>query len=330
MKKPSARTLALAATGTAALLSSIMLSSTASAQAWPQKAVRVIIPFTAGSGTDVVFRAVSEQISKQIGQPVVVENRAGAGGTIGSAAVAKSDPDGYTFLVNSSSHTVNPWTYPNLPFDTQKDLSAVAPLASLPNVLVIAPSKNIKTVKDLVAQAKAKPGSLNYASAGAGSATHLNIEKFRLGAGFEGQHIPFKGTPEALTEVMTGRVDIYFSPVVSALNQIRDGKLVALAVGTARRSSVLPEVPTTIEAGVPNSEYNFWVGMFAPSKTPREVINRMAQETARALAAADVRDRLSKLGAEPFALSPEQFDKYVADEIRANEALIKAANIKVQ
>jgi tripartite-type tricarboxylate transporter receptor subunit TctC len=311
-------------------LAAVLASGGAAAQSWPAKPIRVIIPFTAGSGTDVVFRSMSEQLAKQLGQPVVVENRTGAGGTIGSGLVAKADPDGYTFLVNSSSHTVNPSTYPNLPYDTLKDFASVIPLASLPNVLVISPAKNVRTVRDLVAQAKAKPGSLNYASAGAGSATHLNIEKFRLGAGIDGQHIPFKGTPEAMTEVMTGRVDIYFAPVVAAINNIREGKLVALAVGTAKRSSVLPDVPTTIEAGVPNSDYNFWVGMFAPAKTPRDIVNRMHAESARVLASVEVSERLAKLGAEPFPLTPEAFDKYVADEIKSNEALVRAANIKVQ
>lgn len=302
----------------------------AAQQQWPVKPIRVVIPFTGGSGTDVVARSVTDTLSKQLGQPVVVENRAGAGGTIGTAFVAKAEPDGYTVLVNSSSHTVNPWTYSGLPFDTLKDFVAVTPLASLPNVLVVAPSQGIRSVRDLVAMAKAKPGALNYASAGAGSATHLNIEKFRLRAGIEGTHIPFKGTPEALTEIMTGRVDVYFSPVVSAISQIRDGKLTALAVGTARRSSVLPDVPTTIEAGVPDSDYNFWVGMFVPARTPRDIVQRLYQETAKALAAPDVRDRLAKLGAEPMTLSPEQFDRYVADETRSNEALVRAAGVKGQ
>lgn len=317
-----------------AIAIAIALGFTASAataqQQWPVKPIRVVIPFTAGSGTDVVARSVTDTLSKNLGQPVVVENRAGAGGTIGTAVVAKADPDGYTVLINSSSHTVNPWTYSGLSFDAVRDFSAVTPLGSLPNVLVVAPSKGIKSVKDLITMAKAKPGSLNYASAGAGSATHLNIEKFRLQAGIEGTHVPFKGTPEALTEVMTGRVDIYFSPVVSALNQIREGRLVALAVGTAKRSSVLPDVPTTIEAGVPNSEYNFWVGMFVPSKTPRDIVQRLYQETQKALNSPDVKDRLAKLGAEPMPLSPDQFDKYVVDETKVNEGLVKAAGVKGQ
>ncbi|MCU0898596.1 MAG: tripartite tricarboxylate transporter substrate-binding protein, partial [Burkholderiales bacterium] len=238
------------------------------------------------------------------------------------------DPDGYTILVQSSSHTVNPFTFQTLPYDTQKEFSGVTPLAVLPNVLIISPTKGIKSVQELVAAAKAKPGSINYASAGSGSATHLNAEKFRLGAGFDGVHVPFKGSPEAITEVMTGRVDYYFSPVVSALPQIKDGKLLALAVGSPTRSSVLPDVPTTVEAGVPNSEYTFWVGMLVPAKTPREIVKKLHDEVQKAIASPEVKERFAKLGAEPMPMSPEQFDAFIRDEMVANEKLIKAAGIK--
>lgn len=234
--------------------------------AWPNKSLRVVVPFTPGSGTDAVARIVTERLGVQLGQTFVVENRPGAGGTIGMAVVSKANPDGYTILVHSSSYTVTPTTYPNAPYDTLRDFSGITPLANLPNVLVIAPSKGIRSVKDLVAAAKAKPGSLTYASAGAGSATQLNAERFRLGAGFEGVHVPFKGTPEALTEVITGRVDIYFCPVISVLQFLKEGRVVGLAVGSSRRSSVLPDLPTTLEAGIPNSDYNFWVGMAVPRK----------------------------------------------------------------
>ena len=298
------------------------------AQAWPAKPIKVIVPFTPGSGTDIIARTVSERLSPQLGQPIVIENRPGAGGTIGAAVVAKSGPDGYTLFVHSSSYTVTPSTYRDLPYDTLRDLTGVVPLALLPNVLVMAPSKCIRSVKELVAAAKAKPGSLNSASVGIGSATHLNAERFRLGAGIETVNVPFKGSPEALTEIVTGRVDFYFCPVNAVLPLLKDGKLVALAVGSTRRSLALPDLPTTLETGVPNSDYNFWVGMFAPAKTPREVVNHLYLETAKALRAADVREKMARLGAEPMDYNPEQFNAYLREEIAANAALVKAAGIK--
>jgi tripartite-type tricarboxylate transporter receptor subunit TctC len=305
-----------------------LCQAAAQAQAWPAKPIRIIVPFTPGSGTAIIARTVTERLSPQIAQPIVVENRPGAGGTIGAAVVARSEPDGYTLFVHSSSYTVTPSTYKDLPYDTLRDLTGVIPLALLPNVLVMAPSKGIRSVKELVAAAKARPGSLNSASVGVGSATHLNAERFRLGAGIETVNIPFKGSPEALTEIVTGRVDFYFCPVNAVLALLKDGKLVALAVGSTKRSLALPELPTTLEAGVPNSDYNFWVGMFAPAKTPREVVNRLYQETAKALRAPDVRAKLAGLGAEPMEYTLEKFNAYLREEIAANAALVKAAGIK--
>jgi tripartite-type tricarboxylate transporter receptor subunit TctC len=300
------------------------------AQSWPAKSVRIVVPFTPGSGTDIMARLVSEKLNSQLGQPVVVENRPGAGGTIGAGLVAKAEPDGYTILVHSSSYTVTPSTYKDLQYDTLRDLTGVAPLGLLPNVLVIAPSKGIRSVKELVAAAKAKPGSMNSASVGIGSATHLNAERFRLGAGIEVVNVPFKGTPEALTEVITGRVDYYFCPVNAVLPFLKDGKVVALAVGSSKRSLALPDLPTTLEAGVANSDYNFWVGMFAPAKTPGDTVNRLYRETLKALGLPDVREKLSRLGAEPMDYNPEQFNAYLRAEIASNAALVKAAGIKAQ
>jgi tripartite-type tricarboxylate transporter receptor subunit TctC len=302
----------------------------AQAQAWPAKTIRIIVPFTPGSGTDIMARTVSDKLTAQLGQAVVVENRPGAGGTIGAGLVAKAEPDGHTVLVHSSSYTVTPSTYRNLPYDTLRDLTGVVPLGLLPNVLVIAPSKNIRSVRELVAAAKAKPGSLNSASVGIGSATHLNAERFRLGAGIDVVNVPFKGTPEALTEVMTGRVDYYFCPVNAAIPFLKDAKVLALAVGSSKRSLALPELPTTLEAGVANSDYNFWVGMFAPAKVPRDAVNRLHRETVRSLHSPDVREKLARLGAEPMDYSPEQFNAYIREEIAANAALVKAAGIKVE
>jgi tripartite-type tricarboxylate transporter receptor subunit TctC len=304
--------------------------ASALAQGWPTKPLRVIVPFTPGSATDIMARTVSEKLSSQLGQSVVVENRPGAGGTIGEAIVAKADPDGHTLLVHSSSYTVTPSTYQNLPFDTLRDLTGVTPLGLLPNVLVISPSKGIRSVTELIAAAKAKPGALNAATIGVGSATHLNAERFRLGAGIDVVAIPFKGTPEALTEVMTGRVDYYFCPVNAALPFLKDGKLLGLAVGSTKRSVALPDLKTTLEEGIPNSDYNFWVGMFAPSKTPREVIARLYGETVKALHASDVLEKLARLGAEPMEYDPDQFNAYIRNEIAANAVLVKAAGIKAQ
>ena len=300
------------------------------ARSYPTRPVRLIVPFTAGSTTDIIARAVSDRLSANLAQNIIVDNRSGAGGSIGAAVVAHANPDGHTLLVHSSSHTVNPAMYAKLPYDTLRDFAGVTPLASLPNVLVISPSKGLRSVKELIAAAKAKPGSVNYASAGAGSATHLNAEKFRFRAGFEGTHVPFKGSPDALVEVITGRVDFYFCPVAPALPFIKEGKLIALAVGSPKRSSVLPDVPTTAEAGAPGSEYNFWIGMLAPGKTPRSIVARLYHEAQNALSSPEVKKRFADLGADPMAMTPGEFDAYIRQEIAANIELAKAAGLKAQ
>src|SRR5216684_3210578 len=239
-------------------------ASVAHAQTYPDKPIHVIVPFSPGSATDVTARAVGQAMSKKLGQAVVIDNRPGAGGTIGAAQVARSAPDGYTLLVHSSGHTVNPSIFANLGYDTQKDLVGISMLAELPNVLVVPPSRGWKSAPDLVKAAKDAPGKLSYGSSGAGSGTHMNAEKFRLRAGFDAVHVPYKGPPEALTDIMGGRIDFMFAPIVSAISLIKDGRVVAIAVGSAKRSSVLPDVPTTEEAGYPDSAYRFWVGMLAP------------------------------------------------------------------
>ena len=312
------------------LLAPIALcAANAQAQTWPTKSLRVVVPFTAASATDVTARIVVERLSSQLGHTFVVENRPGAGGTIGVGVVAKAEPDGYSILVHSSSFTVTPSTYPDTPYNTLRDFAGITPLANLPNVLVIAPSRGIRSVKELVAAAKAKPGTLTYASAGAGSATQLNAERFRLGAGFEALHVPFKGTPEALTDILTGRVDYYFCPVISVLQFIKDGKLLALAAGSTKRSSALPDVQTTLEAGIPNSDYNFWVGMMVPAKTPRDIVTKLYQNTRNALQSPELKERMAKIGAEPMLMTPQEFDAYIKKEIGTNAALVKAAGIKV-
>jgi tripartite-type tricarboxylate transporter receptor subunit TctC len=298
-------------------------------QAYPNKPIRVIVPFAAGSTTDIIARAITDKMSQSLGQPIVVDNRGGASGTIGQAAVASAAPDGYTIMIHSSSHTVSPSTFAKLPFDTTTDFAGITPISSTPNVLVIAPSKNIKTLPALLAYAKANPGKMNFASAGQGSATHLNAEKFKMAAKIDAVNIPFKGSAEAVSEVLSGRVDYYFSPIAPVIGQIRGGTLLALAVGSPRRASALPDVPTTTEAGVPDSEFNFWIGMMAPAKTPRDIVNRLHDEVVKALANPDVKERFLGLGADAWTLSPEQFDAYIKEEIKTNAVLVKAAGLQV-
>jgi tripartite-type tricarboxylate transporter receptor subunit TctC len=297
---------------------------------FPDKPIRIIVPFTAGSGTDIVARTIAEPMSRSLGQPILIENRPGAGGTLGAGLVAKSAPDGYTLLVHSAGHVANSSIYSQLPYDTLKDFAGVTPLASLPNVLIVAPSKGFKTVGDLVKKARANPGTMNYGSAGNGSATHMNAEIFRLSAKFDAQHVPYKGTPEAMTEVATGRIDFFFAPLSSALPLIKDGRLQALAVGTAQRSPLLPDVPTTVEAGYPNSDYVFWVAMLAPAATPRPIIDRLNAEALKALASPEIKEKLALLGAEPMPMSPAAFDAFLKTETARMAQVVKSAGIKVQ
>jgi len=296
---------------------------------YPNKPIRVIVPFAAGSTTDIIARAIADKMGQSMGQQLVIENKGGASGTIGQAQVATAAPDGYTIMIHSSSHTVSPHTFAKLSFDTLADFTPITPISSTPNVLVIAPSKNIKTLQELLASARANPGKMNFASAGQGSATHLNAEKFKLAANIEAQNIPFKGSAEAVTEVMAGRVDYYFSPIAPVIGQIRNGALVPLAVGSPRRAAALPAVPTTAEAGVPGSEFNFWIGMFAPAKTPAPIVNRLQDEVVKALATPEVKERLLALGADAWTLEPAAFDAYIREEIKSNATLVKAAGLEV-
>ena len=298
--------------------------------AYPSKSIRFLVPFTAGSGTDLIARTVADTMGKSMGQPIIIENKPGAGGTIAAGQVAKGEPDGYTVLVHSSGHALNPAIYSAMGYDTLKDLTGITPLAALPNVLVVNPAKGWKSVADLVAAAKAKPGQLNYASAGVGSATHLNAEKFRLQAGIEALHVPYKGTPEAMTNVIGGSNDWFFAPLASALPLVKDGKLQALAVSTPARSPALPQVPTTVEAGVAGSDYTFWVGMIVASNTPAPVVKRLHEEALKALATPEVKERMNKLGADPFPMSVEAFNVFIKTEVDAAARIAKVANLKGQ
>jgi tripartite-type tricarboxylate transporter receptor subunit TctC len=302
----------------------------ARAETWPTKSLRAIVPVGAGSTTDIVPRIVFEQLSAQLHQSIVVENRVGAGGTIGSTFVAKAEPDGYTILAHGSALTISPALYPNLAFDPARDLVPVIPLGVTPNVLVVSPERGWKTVGDLIAAGKAKPGALNFSSVGVGSATHLSAELFRRSAGVDAVHVPFKGGAEALTEVIADRIDFFFGPVGLVLPYIKDGKLRALVVNGVNRSSALPDVPTTLESGIANAEYPIWFGLFLPAKTPGEIVATLHSETLKALQSPTVRERLAELGIDPMAMSPTEFAAYVQGEIARNADLVKAAGLKAQ
>jgi tripartite-type tricarboxylate transporter receptor subunit TctC len=308
----------------AALLMSIVCGA-AFAQQWPSRTVRIVTTLAAGSATDILARTLADRLGAALGQTVIVENRPGASTMLGAGVVAKAEPDGHTLLVTSSAHTVAPFVLTNLGFDPARDLLAVTPIATLPTLLVVPASKGYNTVHDLVAAAKARPGSVNYASAAA--STQLNAERFRRSARFEAVHIPFKGAAEALNEVIAGRVDFYFSPLGPALPHIRDGKLRALAVGGPKRTSIFPDLPTTIEAGYPDSDYNFWVALFVPARTPRDIVSRLHKESVAAIQAPEVRERFARLGAEALTTTPEQFEAYLRDELRSNAVLVKEAGI---
>ena len=308
---------------------SLALSITsAEAQTWPTKPLRAVVPVAVGSTTDIIPRIVLEQLSSQLGQSIIVENRAGAGATIGAGFVAKADPDGYTMLAHGSAHTISPSLYSKLNYHPARDFAAVIPLGITPSVLVVPPARGWKTVGDFVAAAKAKPGALNFSSVGIGTATHLSAERFRVSAGVDAVHVPFKGGAEAMSEVMAGRIDFFFAPIGLALPHIREGKLTPLVVNSAQRAAALPDVPTTLEAGFADAEYPIWFGLFLPAKTPRDIVDKLHRETAKALQTPKVRDRLSAMGVDPMVMTPSEFDAYVEREIAVNAALVKAAGIR--
>ena len=298
--------------------------------AYPTKPVRLIIAFTPGSSTDIVGRAVAAKLQEFWGQPVIAENRVGAGGSIGSAVVVKSAPDGYTLLANSSAHVANPGIYANLPYDTLKDFTNLAPLAGGPNVLIVGQESGWKTFADFIAAAKAKPGQLNFSSAGIGSGTHFNLEKLKLMAGITVTHVPYKGTPEAIADTIAGRVCCYFAPINAALPHVKGGRAVALAVSSAKRSSLLPNVPTIAESGVPKFDYTLWIGLWGPPGMPADVADRINKDVNRALASSDLNDRLVSLGTLPMSMSSAEFTQFVRAEVEDTARVLKAAGIKPQ
>src|SRR5512134_1868961 len=293
------------------------------AQNYPTKPVRLIIAFTPGSSTDIVGRAVAAKLQEMGGQPVVAENRTGAGGSIGSAAVLREAPDGYTLLANSSAHVANPSIYKTLPYDTLKDFANIAPLAGGPNVLIVSPQTGWKSFADFVAAAKAKPGQLNFSSAGVGSGTHFNLEKLKLMAGIDVQHVPYKGTPEAIGDTIANRVCCYWAPLNAALPHVNGGKAVALAVSSAQRSPLLPNVPSVAEQGYAGFDYTLWVGLWGPAKMPADVAAKINKDVNAALASADLRDRLTKLGTVPGNLTIAQFTDFVRKEIEETKTILQ-------
>ena len=298
----------------------------ARANDWPTKPIRIVVPFTAGSAVDLVARAVFDQVSKQVGQPGVVENRPAGGGAIAINAVKSAEHDGHTILAHSNSLITTP-AIQAMAWDPPRDFSGITPLGNVPLVLVISPDKNIKTLKELVDAAKARPGALNYAAAGIGSPPHLTMERFRIAAGFTGQLVPFRGAPEALTEIMGGRVDMYFCPLTPAMQLIQDRKLVALAVSSAKRASALPDVPTTIEAGFPNSDFEFWIGAVVTKQTPRAIVDRIHAETIKAIQNPVTTERFSKMGVDTLIESTAAFDARIARETPVAVELAKAAGL---
>jgi len=317
-----------ALTALAGMLATAIGAASSHAQDWPMRQpIRVLVALTPGSAIDLVSRLVFEQVSKQIGQTIVIENRSGASQTLAAAAVAKADPDGYTILAAGSALAVVPSTMTNLSVDVQSDLTAVALLANVPLVMVVNPDRGYKTVHDFVAAAKAKPGAFTYGSGGRGDSTHLAAERFRLAAGFQGLYVPFRGAPEVLTEVMAGRLDFYMSPVAPAMSSIEGGKLQALAVASSARGVTLPQVPTTTEAGFANSDYEFWVGAFAPAATPRAIVDRLNREVLKALETQSVRDRLKSMGGLPIPMTAQAFADQFKREIGVNAGLVKAAGL---
>jgi tripartite-type tricarboxylate transporter receptor subunit TctC len=306
------------------------LARPAWAAGYPERLIRLIVPFAAGGPVDVMARLVAQNLSAKFGQSVIVENRPGAGGTIGANMVAKSPSDGYTVLAYGAMASANA-LYKKLPFDVLNDFIPVIALGQQPLVVIAPPARGWKTLGDLIAAAKARPDALNYSSAGVGSASHFGAERIRASAGFEAQHIPFKGAAEAVTEVVAGRIDFSVQLFATTISLLRDNQLVALAVSADNRTSVMPQVPTTIEAGLPpNSVYPFYSALYVPANTPRDIVTKLERETAAALRAPAVQAQFAQLGVEPMAMNQEQFTKFFRDDVAANLELVKIAKIPTQ
>ena len=320
---------ARALTVAAAMAFSIAAASDASAQKWPEKTVRIVTPFATGGGTDFFARIIAQRLSETLGQQFIVENRPGAGSTIGTEHVAKSPPDGYTFLMTSASFSFNPALYSNLRYDSIKDLAPVTMVVSVPHVIVVHPSLPVKGVQDLVRLARAKPGELRYSTAGQGSAIHLAGALFGVLTNTDLVQLPYKGSPPAVIAVIGGEAALMFSTIETVMPMIRNGRLKPLAVSTRARSPLLPEVPTVIESGIKDYEVIGWFGLFAPANTPPAIVDQMRSETAKAINSPDIRERLMQEGATPVASTPAEFGRFVRDEIARWTKIIRQAGIKL-
>lgn len=295
---------------------------------YPAKPIRLVVPFSAGSATDILARIIGAKMGESGQWQVIVENRPGAGGTLGATAVAKSPPDGYTLILVSVGHAINATLYPKLGYDTLKDFAPVSLVASVPNVLVVNAASPYKSVREIIAAARARPGAMNFDSAGSGSSTHLSGEMFKMQAKIDIMHIPYKGTGEALTDVMAGRGDMMFAPSVSAMPFVRQGKLRALAVTTPKRAGALPDIPTVAEAGLPDYAFDSWFGVLAPASTPKEIVNALNAEIGKAVAAPDVRERLAAQGAEARASTPQEFAGYIQAEIARLAPVVRQSGVR--
>lgn len=304
--------------------------SPAYGQTYPTKPVRVIVAFSPGGVTDIVARTVMPKLAERWGEPVVVENRPGAGGSVAALAVKNAPADGSVLLVHSSGYAINAAINHALPYDPYKDFVAVAHLGSQPQVLVVNPSSSYHSVRDLIAAAKAKPGELTYGSAGVGSGGHFNAELFRIAAGIDVLHVPYKGGVDAINDTAAGRLSFTFNTLTLALPFIRDGRVRVLAVSSGQRTSLLPNVPTVAESGVPNFEYTFWNGLWAPAGTPAPIAEKIAHDLAQVTASADVRERFARLGVENVTMNPAAFDRFVRDEIDNAERIARISGIKAQ
>jgi tripartite-type tricarboxylate transporter receptor subunit TctC len=296
---------------------------------YPSKPIRIVVGFTPGGGPDITARYIAQKLAESWKQQVIVENRPGAGGNLAAGMVARAGPDGHTLLSVSSAHAIAPAIYPKLSYDTLKELAGITQSGISKYVLVVAPSLGIKSVGELLAAAKAKPGQLNFSSAGMGSGTHFAGEMFKAMAKIDVVHVPFKGIPEALTETMTGRVQFFLAPIANAVNQVKEGRLTALGVSSSERDALMPNVPTIAEAGVAGYQTLLWFGLLASSQVPRQIVIKLNREIVRILSEPEVRQRWAPIGIEPRPNTPEEFDRLIRDEVAAFSRLAGAANIKV-
>jgi tripartite-type tricarboxylate transporter receptor subunit TctC len=299
-------------------------------QSYPTRPVRLIIPFTAGSATDLLARRLATKMSESWGQQVVVDNRGGGGGTVGMNIVAKAPPDGYTLLTHSIAFAMSSALYSKLPFDPVKDFAPASQIVVSTSLMVVAPSLGVKSVKELIALAKQKPGQISFGSSGVGSGTHLNAEQFRFAAGIDVLHVPYKGVPEVLIDVMTGRIHYFLTPLVPSLPFLKEGRLLPLAVTTARRSAVLPDVPTMAEAALPGYEFQAWFGIFAPARTPRPIVEKISREIARVVDLPDMKKQFLAQGEEGRPSTPDEFSRFVRAEIDKIGKIVKQAGVKVE